>query len=375
MISSLAFVALIAQVLPTPGLRADEPFSVLFTHSATYQQPDGVPCGGPDPNCVIDTTQIDLRIDGGVAQSVQWPMAETSFYVAAGLPVGSHSVLVQSIGPGGTGSAPLVSFDIIVAPSPQGPPTFTHGAPAAQCADGLDNDKDGLIDLADPGCVNASDNDETNTTAPLTIAVATPWAQAGSGNVTTTATPTTAGDLLVAAIAADTGGAAPTITLTSVPALTWTQRIASGGSNTSQVRLYTAVATGATTTATIAVPGSSARALQLYKVTGYNTAQPIGVTWSGTSSTNNWTASTYVSSTAGSIGMAVASDWAALGAPSSTDLGQPSHLQVTGTSLSWIAVRKAAPTATAGTSVSFNVDAAGGGTPAWRAVAMELRPQ
>jgi hypothetical protein len=34
--------------------------------------------------------------------------------------------------------------------------------PAAQCADGLDNDSDGLIDMADPGCSSASDNDETN---------------------------------------------------------------------------------------------------------------------------------------------------------------------------------------------------------------------
>ena len=31
-----------------------------------------------------------------------------------------------------------------------------------QCSDGIDNDNDGLIDLADPGCSDANDNDETN---------------------------------------------------------------------------------------------------------------------------------------------------------------------------------------------------------------------
>ena len=43
-------------------------------------------------------------------------------------------------------------------PPPPSPPT--------QCADGLDNDKDGLIDLADPGCANATDNDESNPPPP-----------------------------------------------------------------------------------------------------------------------------------------------------------------------------------------------------------------
>ncbi|MCP4577622.1 MAG: cellulase family glycosylhydrolase [Deltaproteobacteria bacterium] len=36
-------------------------------------------------------------------------------------------------------------------------PTVTY-----QCNDGIDNDGDGLVDLNDPGCANAEDNDETN---------------------------------------------------------------------------------------------------------------------------------------------------------------------------------------------------------------------
>src|SRR3989344_3126585 len=32
--------------------------------------------------------------------------------------------------------------------------------PPKACADGIDNDEDGLVDLADFGCTNAEDNDE-----------------------------------------------------------------------------------------------------------------------------------------------------------------------------------------------------------------------
>jgi hypothetical protein len=41
--------------------------------------------------------------------------------------------------------------------------------PATQCADTLDNDKDGKIDLADPGCTSASDNDETDPPPPADV--------------------------------------------------------------------------------------------------------------------------------------------------------------------------------------------------------------
>ena len=40
--------------------------------------------------------------------------------------------------------------------------------PPAQCSDGIDNDGDTLTDLNDPGCANASDNDESNGQPPTT---------------------------------------------------------------------------------------------------------------------------------------------------------------------------------------------------------------
>ena len=47
----------------------------------------------------------------------------------------------------------------------------------AQCADGVDNDGDSLIDAADSGCSGTSDNDETNTSTP----VPTPTSGGGGG--------------------------------------------------------------------------------------------------------------------------------------------------------------------------------------------------
>ena len=42
----------------------------------------------------------------------------------------------------------------------------TPPLPAAACDDGIDNDGDGLTDLADPGCTDASDDDEFNVVTP-----------------------------------------------------------------------------------------------------------------------------------------------------------------------------------------------------------------
>jgi Ca-dependent carbohydrate-binding module xylan-binding len=45
--------------------------------------------------------------------------------------------------------------------------TTSSPAPAAQCSDGLDNDRDGLTDYpADPGCSSSTDNDESNAVSP-----------------------------------------------------------------------------------------------------------------------------------------------------------------------------------------------------------------
>ena len=55
--------------------------------------------------------------------------------------------------------ARMVTLDPSAAPPPPPPP-------AKQCADGLDNDGDGKIDLADPGCADASDDNEADDPLP-----------------------------------------------------------------------------------------------------------------------------------------------------------------------------------------------------------------
>jgi hypothetical protein len=61
--------------------------------------------------------------------------------------------------------------------------------PMPQCFDGIDNDQDGKVDLADPGCLSAVDNDETDptgspatTTSTVTILKYVGGTQAMAGN-------------------------------------------------------------------------------------------------------------------------------------------------------------------------------------------------
>lgn len=51
----------------------------------------------------------------------------------------------------------IVVLNTLLAVVPPPPPTTT------QCSDGIDNDGDQLVDMNDPGCDNAADNDETDT--------------------------------------------------------------------------------------------------------------------------------------------------------------------------------------------------------------------
>ncbi|TSC87083.1 MAG: DNA topoisomerase IV subunit A [Parcubacteria group bacterium Gr01-1014_8] len=59
------------------------------------------------------------------------------------------------------------------------------GGPAPQCEDSIDNDKDGLIDIKDPGCENAADTDETNSAAATTGTATTTVPIATSAATTT----------------------------------------------------------------------------------------------------------------------------------------------------------------------------------------------
>jgi acid phosphatase type 7 len=73
------------------------------------------------------------------------------------IPANTPTVLSVTAGNVATGRTAFL--DIATFPADGG-----GGTRPAACADRLDNDGDGLIDLADPGCSSSSDNDETNTT-------------------------------------------------------------------------------------------------------------------------------------------------------------------------------------------------------------------
>src|SRR4051812_14568476 len=76
-----------------------------------------------------------------------------------------------------------------------GGPQTVMAAPGDQCQDGVDNDADLLIDLADPGCSGPDDNDETDD-APTPTPTDTPTAEP---TAEPTETPTTEADPTVTA--------------------------------------------------------------------------------------------------------------------------------------------------------------------------------
>lgn len=349
----LALVGLIG-LQPSPPLTAGEPFHVLADHQIRYYQPNTTALCPSPTGCVADTTSYNLRIDGTVTQTLPASANTTGtidFAVSAGLNAAMHTFVVEAVGgaPQIGASVPLsLTIDPAAAPAPgaQGAPSITRGT------------------VPPP--------------ASLTIAPITPWVSAASGNVSTPATQVTAGDFLIAPVVADTSGAAPTVTLTSSPALTWTRPATSGGANTSTVQIWVApVLANASVTVTASVTGSFARAVQLYRVTGQSASQPIGAIWqtNNTATTNAWTPTGYTTTAAGSIGFAVIADYAAQGAPTSTDLGVSGDLHASGTSLSWIAVRKATGSTASGQVVTFNAKAPGTISGVWRGVGIEVRPQ
>lgn len=149
-------------------------------------------------------------------------------------------------------------------------------------------------------------------------------------------------------------------------AITWTSRVAS-----IEVEIFTApLPTGRTGMTVTVTSGSSVSwGFKLDVVTGANLSSPVGATGTGDSSTNNLTATGYASTVAASRGISGAFDENGLGLPSTTDDGAAWSNVFAG-----IRVAKAANTAVAGTSVTFNFDAAGSSSAGWDWAAVEIVP-
>lgn len=100
--------------------------------------------GSPQPGSSSGTSYIGLPAGSYVVS--EDPVSGYTTTFSASCPAGVISLAGNS-----TVTCTVTNTAVITPP----PPT-------AQCADGLDNDTDGLVDMADPGCTSASDNDETN---------------------------------------------------------------------------------------------------------------------------------------------------------------------------------------------------------------------
>jgi hypothetical protein len=103
--------------------------------------------------------QPSLSVNGSAPQVLTSSTVSPYTFVDVNLPAGSTTLRVTA---SGTGTGHNAFLDYVTFPASGGstPP------PAAACADGQDNDGDGAVDLNDPGCTDAADNDETNATQP-----------------------------------------------------------------------------------------------------------------------------------------------------------------------------------------------------------------
>ncbi len=195
--------------------------------------------------------------------------------------------------------------------------------------------------------------------------------------VTTASFSPPANTLLVACVFVEnTTDTAITLSNTGT-ALTWTERrrrtTAEAGVNAGQIAIYTApnvsAQAGITVTASVASVTSNA-AIKVYVLTGADLTTPVGDSGEGSSTTNNDTVAAYTSTVNNSRGICAAQDWLALGTPSSTD----DEETFSNGALSGMAVTKSANTTPSGSSVTFNLDAAGTSTPRWLWVAVEIKP-
>jgi len=132
---------------------AQDPPACSYSISPTSQP---APAGGGSGGTTVTTTSACAWT--AVSQSLPW-LTVTSGTGGTGTGFVAMTA-TPNTGPARTGTV-LVAGQTF---------TVTQGAgagdPVVQCNDGLDNDSDGLIDLADPGCLSATDTTE-DTNPPI----------------------------------------------------------------------------------------------------------------------------------------------------------------------------------------------------------------
>lgn len=155
------------------------------------------PEGSPPPPFVIDTRNSDpvtrmIVCDQGipaVCPNLRVPTSPTDPAFYAYGPIGTTNIYTSQVGwestrfqrtitaemiPGSNNDEMKVTVSVSWRSGPFQPRTITMrenlyrwidvggSVVTTQCSDSIDNDGDTLVDLGDPGCVDASDDDETN---------------------------------------------------------------------------------------------------------------------------------------------------------------------------------------------------------------------
>ncbi|WP_125633483.1 phage tail family protein [Nonomuraea sp. WAC 01424] len=194
---------------------------------------------------------------------------------------------------------------------------------------------------------------------PIAIDGTSPAGVASPSTLTTASFTPPAGSLLVALVMTTDG----TIS-NSGTARTWTNRKQHG--TYTGLRIYTAPNPTASAL-TVSITGDGA--LKVFVVTGQN-ASPAGANGAGATTTNNATVNGYTSTGANSRGFVAAINWAAGGAPSSTDDEYAAFYGDFG--MGMLGAVKAANSGASGSTVQFNLDADGTGAADWAWIALEI---
>jgi hypothetical protein len=197
-------------------------------------------------------------------------------------------------------------------------------------------------------------------------------------NITSASFTPPSNSLLLALVSADAAASTNiTILVSDSTGLTWTQAAImdpghSGGNGHASVWYAVQPTTQAMTVSakrTSSGGSSNQISVKVYVITGFTLSSPIGVTGTGTSTTNNITPTIYTSATDNSLGFVSATEYNHLGLPASTDVYDAASYA----NIASLGGRKASVTTPAATQVTFNLDAFGASSASWNWVAVEVK--
>jgi hypothetical protein len=151
--------AFVTQSVPTSlntGQVAAVSVTMTNTGNTTWSTAGGYKLGSQNPENGTTWGLNRVALPGNVIPS---QTVTFSFNITAPATAGTYNFQWRIVREGIAWIGPLtpnVAITVNTAAPPPPPPA------AAQCADGRDNDGDTKVDMADPGCTGASDNDETD---------------------------------------------------------------------------------------------------------------------------------------------------------------------------------------------------------------------